>query len=129
MAVQGTRAYYGTDGTITYVYSTALEALDTEGSGLPYLDVEPETVVAGVSHCVINGAFVAKTDFPEMPIVGNTITNVPTGSHVFWPDGVETLETDGVVGFDFNISGDFTFEFNHPLYFPKKIEVVYNVQP
>ena len=55
------------------------------------------------------------------------ITNVPVGTKVGWPDGEETIETDGNVEFQFDVSGDYIFFFDHGAHFREKVYI--NVSP
>lgn len=78
---------------------------------------------------VSNNAIVDKTEFPELTVspatIGSliSITNIPTGSKVRWPDGVVTPEDDGELSFTADVGGEYFFEFRHPLYISKRLTI------
>ena len=78
---------------------------------------------------VSNNAIVDKTEFPELTVspatIGSliSITNIPTGSKVRWPDGVVTPEDDGELSFTADVGGEYFFEFRHPLYLSKRLTI------
>jgi hypothetical protein len=50
-----------------------------------------------------------------------SVTNIPAGTKVRWPDGVVTPEDDGELSFSADVGGDFFFEFRHPIYVSKRV--------
>lgn len=78
---------------------------------------------------VSNNTIVDKTEFPELTVSSATIgslisiTNIPTGSKVKWPDNVVTSEDDGELSFTADVGGEYFFEFRHPLYLSKRLTV------
>ena len=68
-----------------------------------------------------------KTLYPEVTVNNGLITDLPIDTTVLWPDGVETIESDGSIELESNVSGEFNFVLSHVLYFPKDLVVNYSV--
>lgn len=84
-------------------------------------DVHPNT------HYIDGTDIKAKTTFPELTVNNGLITGIPIDSICYWPDGVETVETDGSIEIESNVSSNFEFKFTHGHYFDLDITVTYNV--
>jgi len=52
-----------------------------------------------------------------------TIAHVPEGTRVIWPDGEETVETDGIVECELAYVGEYLFEFRHAKFFTTKVTI------
>ena len=76
---------------------------------------------------VENKQIIEKTPYPETVISNGLVTGLPKNTNVLWPDGVETIENDGSIEFESNVSGDFDFVLSHVRYITKELVVHYNV--
>ena len=74
-----------------------------------------------------NYKITAKIAFPSLKITNGLIENVPYGTEVTWPDYETTVEFDGSVEIESNVSGKFNFVFNSPKHVLHEMEVVYSV--
>lgn len=112
----------GFEATVEHLNRTGGEKMDYLCSG-SFPDLSPDThYVEG------NSKVVRKSPLPELDTSANgVIKNIPVGTTVLWPDLVETVENTGVLELESNVGGVFKFEFRHPKYFAKIIEVEFNV--
>lgn len=120
-------AVYEPDGTIVKVISCAEDEIEMNiDQGQLYMVTD---IFANYDAQYVNGSgdIVDKTEFPDLTVspatVGSVIsvTNIPVGSKVRWPDNVITPEDDGELSFTANVGGDYSFEFKHPLYVAKRL--------
>jgi hypothetical protein len=100
------------------------EAADAMISGLPaavgYLW---HTGGASIDmHWVSEGVVEEKTEF-EISVQGPVISNVPAHTSVIWPDGEMTIEMDGTVELESNVTGVFTLTLQNAQHVTVEVEV------
>ena len=76
-------------------------------------------------HWVNSGVLEDKTDF-DITVQGAVIFNVPANTTVTWPDGEMTLENDGTIEMESNVTGVFEIFLSHAQHFPLTAEVQSN---
>jgi hypothetical protein len=121
-------AVYEADGTLVKAISCSEDEIEMNiDQGQLFMTTD---VFANYdTQYVSNNTIVDKTEFPELTVspatIGSliSITNIPTGSKVRWPDGVVTPEDDGELSFTVDVGGEYFFEFRHPLYLSKRLTI------
>jgi hypothetical protein len=78
-------------------------------------------------HYMEEGKVREKTTFPQLTIDNGRVTGIPLNTLVVWPDGEQTLETDGELTFEANTGGDYLFTFYSPQHFMHYRKIAYNV--
>jgi hypothetical protein len=117
---------YEPDGTIVSSISCSEEEIELN-IDQGQLFMTADVFANHDTQYVSNNAIVDKTEFPELTVSPATIgslisvTNIPVGSKVRWPDGVVTPEDDGELSFSADVGGDYYFEFRHPMYVAKRV--------
>tara|TARA_B110000908_G_C10163468_1_gene407220 strand:+ start:83 stop:469 length:387 start_codon:yes stop_codon:yes gene_type:complete len=84
-----------------------------------------ETASNCIEHWINAGEMVDKIPF-TLTVNGAVVSNVPVNSQVLWPDGEITIETDGTIEIESNITGTFSLAISHVEYLKTTIEVEYN---
>lgn len=121
-------AVYEADGTLVKAISCSEEEIEMN-IDQGQLHMATDVFANYDTQYVSGGAIVDKTEFPELNISPATlgsiisVTNIPTGTKVRWPDGVVTPEDDGELSFSADVGGDYFFEFRHPMYVAKRVIV------
>ena len=101
---------------------------ETEGS----LVVEVQSYVSDASHFVRNSIVAAKSrmNFLISPlfILANgtdeaTISNIPAGVQVEWPDGQTDIVNDGEIRFSVDLPGTYTFRFTAVPYLDQEVVI------
>ena len=104
----------------------ALQELNTNSM------TEVSTEVTDSTHFFIDGDVSPKSEFDltvgEVQLLSGgtysvTISNVPTGVQVEWPDGQTDTVTDGEISFSVDLPGTYTFKFTAVPYLDKEITV------
>jgi hypothetical protein len=96
--------------------------------GWPYVEF-PENYGAPDNYWVTNiGGIVLKTEMViNIPSfiegIQRSITGIPSGTNVDWPDGVTTMENDGTIEVSFEAPGNYYFNFRNPKYFDKQVTI------
>jgi hypothetical protein len=78
-------------------------------------------------YIVESGVVGFKTPFPELTVVNGTVSGLPYGTSVRWPDGELSTVFDGVAEIESNVGGNFRFGFFHAHHYRAELEVEYNV--
>lgn len=83
-----------------------------------YIDAQTETALARPTFSLSHPSTVLADMIAEA-----TITGIPSGTKVTWPDGVITTETDGQVELSTDTPGFYTFRFELWPYQDKEITI------
>lgn len=71
------------------------------------------------------GVLEDKTAF-DITVQGSVISGVPANTSVTWPDGEMTIENDGTLEMESNVTGVFELVLSHAQHFPLTAEVQSN---
>ena len=124
-------AAYDTDGAIQFIMR-CMEVGPTfyDDTGLNAIEVTE--IVGDSSHYVVDGVVQPKQ---QMPLVIDTsqidadgideatITGIPSGVTVEWPDGQSDTVTDGEIRFSVDLPGTYTFQFTAIPYLDKEVTI------
>ena len=128
-----------TDGRVRFFILTANEntAYNQVRGDQLFIETNVDEPIAAQTHYynLTLNTFQLKDDFPSIgqaveTITGGyriTLTQIPVGTWVVWPDGAVTLENDGFLEAEVEFPGNYWFEMEHPRYL-EYTEIV-DVQP
>lgn len=92
-----------------------------------YLPYDGNEDISDATHYLIDGQLMSKTPFPPFGYGNGTVSRIPEWTMVRWPDGEETVETDGFVEFSSNVSMTIQLTMFHTIYLEKTVEAEYVV--
>lgn len=123
---------YNQDGRILKDIRTVESAVPEnveEGGG--FIVVEEDDPVDVETHWInADRQVVAKSEYDRLVVPNDatieapiTISGIPEGTTVTWPDYVQTLEYDGIVELTVSAGGEYRFLFENPRFVDKEVVV------
>jgi len=124
-------AYYESDGRITSVYGGTAQEAEMQDGGERLRVLLPTNMNNNNSYInygqpTLRGDLSLTLSTIEIIADGldeATISGIPTGVEVQWPDGQTDIVTDGEIGFSVDLPGTYTFKFTAVPYLDQEVVI------